>query len=132
MEWFGVFAFIMVLAYAGYPNKTKDLEKRLKKLEKKQKGENTMSKLIGDLVDKECVLKTDAALEISGSTKLKCHVLDTDECDALRFRELTYRGVTYGKENGKLSDKYTLFCFEWMYTLALNAREGHKEMLCIS
>lgn len=79
MEWFGVFAFIMVLAYAGYPNKTKDLEKRLKKLEKNQKGENIMSKLIGDLVDKECVLETDAALQISGSTKLKCHVLDTDE-----------------------------------------------------
>lgn len=56
----------------------------------------------------------------------------TDECDALRFRELTYRGVTYGKENGKLSDKYTLFCFEWMYTLALNAGEEHREMLCIS
>lgn len=53
----------------------------------------------------------------------------TDECDALRFREITYRGVTHGKENGKLSDKYTLFCFEWMYTLALNAREEHKEVL---
>lgn len=53
----------------------------------------------------------------------------TDECDALCLKELTYRGVVHGKSNEKHTDKYTQLCFEWLYVLALNAREEHREML---
>lgn len=40
MEYFGIFAFILVLAYSSYPGKVKHLEAVVKRLERKQKGEN--------------------------------------------------------------------------------------------
>ena len=79
MEYFGVFAFILMLAYSSYPGKVKHLEKMVKKLEKKSKGETMMSKLINELVGKECKIKTDEALLWVGSDELKCKVLDCDD-----------------------------------------------------
>ncbi|MBQ6844130.1 MAG: hypothetical protein IJO60_05790 [Agathobacter sp.] len=79
MEYFGIFAFILVLAYSSYPGKVKHLEAVVKRLERKQKGENVMSKLINELVGKECKIKSDDALELVGGTELSCVVLDCDD-----------------------------------------------------
>lgn len=79
MEYFGVLAFIMILFYSSYPGKVKKLESKVKLLSKKQKGESYMSKLIGELVGKECIIKSDAGLELIGSNFIKCRVLDVDD-----------------------------------------------------
>jgi hypothetical protein len=79
MEYFGIFAFILVLAYSSYPGKIKQLEAKIKKLERTQKGERVMSKLINDLVGKECKIKSDDILVLVGSDGLKCLVMDCDD-----------------------------------------------------
>lgn len=79
MEWFGIIALIIILCYSSYPNKVKHIEAKVKRLERKNKGENSMSKLISELVDKKCKIKSDDALDLVGSTELKCMVLDTDD-----------------------------------------------------
>lgn len=79
MEWFGIMALIIILCYSSYPNKVKRIEAKVKRLERKNKGENTMSKLISELVNKKCKIISDDALAIVGSTELKCMVLDTDD-----------------------------------------------------
>jgi len=79
MEYFGIFAFILVLAYSSYPSKVKKLEAKIKKLERKLKGESTMSKLINDLVGKECKIKSDEAWAMVGADAVKCLVMDCDD-----------------------------------------------------
>lgn len=79
MEYFGVFAFIIMLAYSSYPGKVKKLEAKIKKLERNQKGENVMSKLINELVGKECKIKSEDVLLLVGSDEMKCVVMDCDD-----------------------------------------------------
>ena len=64
MEYFGIFAFILVLAYSSYPGKVKRLEAKLKRMEKKQKGDPVMSKMINELVGKQCRIKPDEEIEL--------------------------------------------------------------------
>ncbi len=78
MEYFGVFAFILILAYSSYPGKVKRLEAKLRKMEKKQKGDPVMSKLINELVGKECRIKPDEEIELMDSW-IQCQVLDADD-----------------------------------------------------
>lgn len=79
MQIFGIISFIIVMYYSAYPKKVKHLEANLKRIEKKQKGENAMSKLINELTGKECKIKSDAALELVGSLEIDALVLDADE-----------------------------------------------------
>lgn len=79
MEYFGAFAFILILAYSSYPGKVKKLEAKIKNLERKLKGESTMSKLINDLVGRECRIKSDDAWEMVGTDAVKCLVMDCDD-----------------------------------------------------
>ena len=79
MEYLGVIAFIIMLGYASYPGKVKHLEAKVKRLERKQKGEIAMSKLINELKDKECKIKSEDALVLVGSEEMTCLVLDTDD-----------------------------------------------------
>ena len=79
MEWLGVVALICVLWYSSYPGRVKRLEAAMKRLERKQRGETDMSKLINELINKECKITSDAALQLVGSTELLCLVLDTDD-----------------------------------------------------
>ena len=83
MEFFGVFAFIMVMAYSSLPGNVEKLESKVKKLQKgvsnNQKGESVMSKLINDLVGKECIIKSEVGMELVGKPDIKCNVLDADE-----------------------------------------------------
>ena len=43
MEWFGIAALLLLLCYSAYPGKVKRLEMRVKRLEKKQRGETYMA-----------------------------------------------------------------------------------------
>ena len=49
MEWIGLVALALVLGYASYPGRVKRLEATIKKVERQQKGENVMSKLISEV-----------------------------------------------------------------------------------
>ena len=79
MEWAGLVALALILCYSSYPNKVKQLQKKIKKLERKQRGENDMSKLICELVGKKCKIKSDDVLQLAGKTDLTCLVLGTDD-----------------------------------------------------
>lgn len=78
MEYFGLVAFILALACSSCPRKVKRLEAKIKKLEKKQKGESIMSKLISELVGKQCRIKPDEEIELMDSW-IQCQVLDVDD-----------------------------------------------------
>ena len=75
----GFFSFMIILCYSSYPGKVKRLEKKVKKLQLKEKGENKMSKIISELVGKKCVITTTDALQFVGDSKVKCDVLDVDD-----------------------------------------------------
>ncbi len=79
MEWFGLVALVLILCYSSYPGKVRRLEATIKRLERKQKGENCMSKLISGLVNKQCKIKSDDAMQLVGSTELMCFILDADD-----------------------------------------------------
>lgn len=79
MEWFGLAALALVLCYSAFPGKVRRLEAMVKRLERKQRGENGMSKLINELMHKNCKIKTENALQLVGSSELTCRVLDADD-----------------------------------------------------
>lgn len=79
MEYLGCFAFILLLLYSSYPGKVKRLEAKVRQMERKQKGENTMSKLINELVGKDCKIKSEDAFSLVGAGELPCRVLDADD-----------------------------------------------------
>lgn len=79
MDWIGFIALILILCYSSYPDKVKRLEAKVKKIERKEKGDNSMSKLIQELVNKNCKISTGDALQLVGSDKLQCFVLDADD-----------------------------------------------------
>ena len=79
MEYFGVIAFIMLCCFSEIPKKIKHLEAKMKKMERKQKGESQMSKLINELAGRECKIKSDSELALVGSSELLCFVLDIDD-----------------------------------------------------
>ena len=95
MEWIGFIALAVLLCYSSYPGKVKRLEATVKRLERKQRGENDMSKLINELVNTECKIKSDDALDFVGSTEMKCLVLDTDdEWMKVRFSDKKNNQIT--------------------------------------
>ena len=73
MEWFGIAALLLLLCYSAYPGKVKRLETKVKRLEKKQRGVAYMSKLINDLVGKQCIFS------FAGKTELSCKIIDADD-----------------------------------------------------
>ncbi len=73
MEWLGFIALLLLLCYSSYPSKVKKLEAKIKKLEKKQKGDSYMARLISDLVGKKCKIVLENAFVINGT------VLDADD-----------------------------------------------------
>lgn len=85
MEWIGLCALALVLCYSAYPGKVNVLERKVKKLECKLKGESEMSKLFSELVGKDCIIKSGEVLEL-GETKIVCKILDVDE----EWVKLTY------------------------------------------
>lgn len=79
MEWIGLICLAFLLFYISYPGRVRDLERKVKKLEKKAKGEQSMSKIIEELVGCECVISSDEFMGIAGRAQLKCEVLAVDD-----------------------------------------------------
>jgi len=75
----GWFAFIIMLCYSSYPGKVNMLECKVKKMERKQRGDNYMSKLINELVGKTCKIQTNGDSIFDINTDVNCTVLDTDD-----------------------------------------------------
>lgn len=82
MEWAGLVAVMILLVYSSYPGKVKKLERKVRMLEKKQKGESEMSKLLTDLVGKSCKITN----EDGSQPGWLFTVLDTDD----EWVKLTY------------------------------------------
>ena len=79
MEWVGWMCLIILLCYSSYPNKVKKLESKVTKLERKQKGESQMSKIITGLIGETCKIKTEEALFFADNTEVECKVIDADD-----------------------------------------------------
>lgn len=78
MEFIGWISLIIILCYSSYPGKVKKLENKVKKLERNQKGDYEMSKIISNLIGKECKITTEEVL-LAGSTEVNCSILDVDD-----------------------------------------------------
>lgn len=92
MEWVGWFSLVIILCYSSYPEKVKKLESKVKKLERSQKGDCDMSKIISDLIGKECAIKTEEALIFAGKAEVSCTVLDVDY-EWIKFSYVDKKGV---------------------------------------
>lgn len=79
MEWIGYLAFVIILCYSSYPSRVKKLERKVKLLERKLKGENEMSKIITYLLGKECKIRSEEVFGVFGETERNCTVLELDE-----------------------------------------------------
>ena len=79
MEWFGIAALLLLLYYSSYLGKIKHLEMRVKRLEKKQRGETYMATLINDLVGKQCIIRSEFIFSFAGKTELSCKIIDADD-----------------------------------------------------
>ena len=77
MEWMGWFSFFIILCYSSYPGKVKRLEKKVKKFERNQKGEGSMSKIISSLVGQVCKIRSEEA--IFESLECNCTILEVDD-----------------------------------------------------
>ena len=66
MEYLGVLAFVIVLCYMSYPDKVKKLERKVKKLEKERCRESIMSKLIEELVGRDCKISSEKGINFVG------------------------------------------------------------------
>ncbi len=94
MEWIGFFSLIIILCYSEYPKKVRKLEKKVKQLQMKGKGENEMSKLIAELVGKKCtIIISESVMQLNGATKLSCTVLEVDE-EWIKFSYTEKKGNT--------------------------------------
>lgn len=76
MEWIGWVVFIIILFYISYPGKVRKLESKVKKLQIKQKGDKKMSKIINDLIGKQCKIETE---DLIINDNFDCTVLDCDD-----------------------------------------------------
>ena len=79
MEYFGVFAFVLVMCYFSLPGKVKKLEAKVKRLEKQRNGAYAMSKLMQQLMGRACNLISEKGLSIAGKCEFTCEILDCDE-----------------------------------------------------
>ena len=87
MEFFGLIAFVLIMAYSSYPSKVKKLEKKLIAIKRDRKVENTMSKLISDLNGHRCLIEWEEVF-FSGGTAVECDVIDyDDEWIKIRYKD---------------------------------------------
>lgn len=92
MEFIGWLSFIIILCYSSYPEKVKKLENKVKKLERNQKGDCDMSKIISELIGKECKIKTEEALTFAGNAEVNCTILDVDD-EWIKFSYADKKGI---------------------------------------
>ena len=91
MEMLGFIALMLINAYSSYPSKTNKLESRVTKLENKIKGENTMSKILSELINKNCIIDTSEGFSLVSQSKINCTILDVDD-DWVKINYTTKKG----------------------------------------
>lgn len=89
MEYFGVVAFIFWLFYA---DKHKKLQRKLNRLEKRNMGENQMSQLIKNMVNKSGKIYFDSELQ----TVYAWTILEVDE-DWVKLQRTDKKGKVFTK-----------------------------------
>lgn len=75
LEMMGVLCLVILIFYASYPSKVIRLERKVARLENKQKGEFAMSKMIKDLIGNRCKLTYDDGSQFAWIYT----ILDTDD-----------------------------------------------------
>lgn len=76
MEWIGWVALAIIICYSSYPGKVRELEREVKRLKINQKGDKKMSKIINDLVGKQCKIETEGLIT---NEAFNCTVLECDD-----------------------------------------------------
>lgn len=84
---------LAILAFISFSEKNKKLEKRIKALEKKLKGDNDMSKLLSELKGMRCILTSDSAAGFAGKRDVDCLLLDIDD-EWIKIEYTTKKGET--------------------------------------
>ena len=79
MEWIGWVCLIIILCYSSYPDKVKKLEKKVKLLERNEKGDFEMSKIISSLVGEKCRIKSNELFSFNASVDVIVNILDVDD-----------------------------------------------------
>ena len=79
MGYLGFIALIILFIYSDYPAKIKKMESKIKKLEKILKGENSMSKILSELINKKCELISEEGLALVSKREIECTILDVDD-----------------------------------------------------
>ena len=79
MEWLGWVCLIIILCYSSYPDKVKKLEKKVKLLERNEKGDFEMSKIISSLVGEKCRIKSNELFSFNASVDVIVNILDVDD-----------------------------------------------------
>ncbi len=74
MEYFGVFALVMLLCYASYPSITRKLERKMRKMQYSMQEKLEMSKIITELIGKSCKITKADGVQIAEDTI----ILDAD------------------------------------------------------
>ncbi|AFS79611.1 hypothetical protein Curi_c26160 [Gottschalkia acidurici 9a] len=88
MTFLWIFIVLLYFCYSSYKTKLEKLKKEIKLLKRSMKGESAMSKLIGELKGKKCLISCDDALLIVGDMNLECEVIDVDdEWIKIRFKD---------------------------------------------
>jgi hypothetical protein len=81
MEFFGIISFGLICSVLSKVDKISYLEQRLKKIERKEKGDLKMSRMFQDLVGKECkiILENGTGAITIGEVGLLCNILEVDD-----------------------------------------------------
>lgn len=73
-------SIVAVTLLFGVSGKSKAFRnEKVKRLEKKQRGVAYMSKLINDLVEKQCIIRSEFIFSFAGKTELSCKIIDADD-----------------------------------------------------
>ena len=73
MEWIGWVILIIIICYWPYRGKAKKLVSELKKLIRNHKEETEISKILTELIGKDCMIETDCTVDF------QCTVMDIDD-----------------------------------------------------
>ena len=86
MDWIGWVCIFIIICYSSYPDKVNKLESKVKKLERNEKGDSYMSKIMARLIGKKCKITTEDGLSLVGNSKDECTIIDVDD----EWVEFTY------------------------------------------
>ena len=72
-------SIVAVTLLFGLSGKSKAFRNESKTIGEKQRGVAYMSKLINDLVGKQCIIRSEFIFSFAGKTELSCKIIDADD-----------------------------------------------------